>query len=262
MSYDLRLYRKDETKSPLKRKEFQKLNEKFEITLDKVGDKDQVLGFRLKYKNDQPEWLDDEGFEVYFQEDGYYWTYISYSATDEMFDYFQRLINDLSSMLELKIQDTQISNEIINPNTTTSPEDGKNRFNLTKKVMVKVVNSGILDLAAVLVAPAKSKFFVMYFLTATDPVSARSVLLSFPNNKLYASKVSVGETLKSVIDREIVMLTGSSKYKVLKIVEGGTDLDRNGNEVKRLNLHIDIPYFNINSRKLKYPSVWSEIENL
>lgn len=109
--------------------------------------------------------------------------------------------------------------------------------------------------------PSEKKFFILYFITAKNPETLKNAVLTLVGNRYYASKVNTGESLISVIDREIVDLTGSNIYDLFDVQENyDTAFDMHGKELPRTALYLDVPYFEIKSRKLKYPMEWHNPE--
>lgn len=104
--------------------------------------------------------------------------------------------------------------------------------------------------------PATSKHFILYRIQSINPATRATETLVFGEGTQYASKVNPGETLTQVIDREIVDLTGSKEYTLHSATEHDEAKDRFGNSLKRYLLMIEVPYFNPESRTLKYPAHW------
>ena len=79
------------------------------------------------------------------------------------------------------------------------------------------------------------------------------------NDQIYCSKVNPGETLHEVIQREIPTLTGSNRFQLIDIKEGGTAPDRHGKELLRMDLFITVPYFEPKLEKLRHNLEWKVI---
>lgn len=257
MSYDLRLYRKDKLKEPLSENKLESLNNKFKIVITEKDDQNRVLGFYAKYTDNNPEWLTDDGFEFYYQDKGYYFTYIAYSASEEMFEYFKKLTRDIALALNFQIQDTQMSEHIIDPNEYETFQPTENSFGFTQKILQGLANSNFLDY----VTPSTFKYFIKYFLIAVEPNTEKRKMLLLEGNKMYCSKVNVGESLCEVINKEIELLTGSKLYQITNVLHGDFDYDRHGNKIPRYNVFLQIPYFNPYKIKLKFNMKWRNLEH-
>ncbi len=252
MSYDLSLCKKDGIKEPFPKDEIEALGVKFDIIIRKLDEKNNVVGFTTKNKNDKFDWLED-GFDFWYQDEGYYATNISYSASKEAFDYFVNLASNLANELNIKVIDNQTDLDL-------DEEEAKENFDYDKKTTELVINSPLFEEIVNLKLTAKSKYFIMYLLWATDPQTGKKVVLTYDSGKTYCSKVNPGETLRSVIDKEIPMLVGSKEYKFVKMLNGGTAPDRYGNYLPRFNIYIEIPYFNPKERQLNFDFSWKEIK--
>src|SRR3989344_5782347 len=109
MSYDLQLRKEGDPNNPLTKTELQKLEESFDVKI--LSEKDNyITGFAAKFKDNQPEWVED-GIEFFWQDEEHYWTYISYSANEEMFEYFNDLTDDVAEALSLSVFNPQFENE-------------------------------------------------------------------------------------------------------------------------------------------------------
>ena len=106
--------------------------------------------------------------------------------------------------------------------------------------------------------PAASKYFTLYFVTATDP-NEKDVVLSLGNNRFFASKVDVDESILPVIQREILDLTGSNKYTLIDVRPKGTAADNFGNQIPRSIVDVRIPYFDPAKTHTKYHVEWAAL---
>ena len=252
MSYDLNLHRQDKPKAPLQKADLKKLKDKFDIVIQRSGEDGSVLDFAVKYKADNPEWLSDDGFTFHFQEDGRYWTYISYSADDEMFDYFRKLARDISEILHFTIQDPQIGNEIMTPEEFTETfETGEDVSEFAKKLTEAIARNPLLQYAG----PASSKYFTKFIIVARESETGNNVMLMMNGDQLYCNKVEKGEHFDEVILRDLEFLTGSKDYLSIDVKDGGYANDRHGNQLPRKDIIITVPFFDPRTRNL--PSIMS-----
>lgn len=251
MSYDLKLYRTNGKKGSLSKNEIDSIRNKFDIIIRYEKD-NNIISFAIKNKNDNFDWL-EEGFDFWYQDEGCYLVTVPYSVSEEAFNYFINLVKNLTNELNLKIIDNQSGKEF-------SEKDAKEIFDYTKNVANRVIKSPFLWQLFDLKVPAKSKYFIMYFLISTDPQAKKKMVLTYDFGKVYCSKVNEGESLKSVLDKEIPMLIGSGEYKFVKKIDGGIAQDKYGNNIPRFNLYIEIPYFNPKDRNLKYDFSWKELK--
>jgi hypothetical protein len=254
MSYDLYLYREDKRKEPLKREELSKLDEKFAVKVIREDAEGRVLDFGVKYNDENPDWTEEEGFEIFWQDDkGCYWHYISYSADEEMFDYFRRLTEDLAETLRLTIVDPQVSNDEMDPDefrNTAGKSD--QRFEIAQQV-TKVLSEKMF-----LYEPAQSTYFIKLFIRAWDPKASDPTMLILleQGNQMYCSKVETGQTLDEVLKKEVPPLIGDDYYQVMTMLDGDFAFDKHGNKLPRKDVFIDIPYFDPKTRNLKYNMRW------
>lgn len=255
MSYDLYLYPENKRSEPLTRDEFHTLDNKFTVKVLREDSQGRVLDFSVKYKENNPSWIDDEeeGFEIFWQPDGYYWHYVSYGVNDEVFDYFKRLTIDLAKVLSLKIQDPQVGDDIISPDEYEGQnKKSEKRFEIAQQVTQKIFDNSFLY------EPAESTYFIKLFIRAWDPNASNPnmLILLEGGNQMYCSKVEKDQTLHEVLEKEVPPLIDSNYYKVMTVTDGDFDFDRQGRKLPRKNVFIDIPYFDPKSRNLKYNMVW------
>lgn len=248
MSYDINLHRKDKQKTPFTEAELRSgLEDTFEYINTNVVD-GSVVDFEVG--------LDPmNSSEFHYQnESGCYWTYCSYSVDDAVFNKFKSEVKTIATKLDLLIQDPQIDEELINPEDFTVKDDeSSKKFDYAQQITEKI--SG--DLPYIL--PAESKHFILYFIRSQDPINGNKVLLTLGQERLYASKVEVGESIDQVVRREIPKLTGSNEYKLLNSFEYDTAKDRFGNDLPRYALDIAIPYFDPRTRHLKQMVEWKSV---
>lgn len=247
MSYDLRLYRKNQSQEPLKKEELEPLKFKFNVSITAFDERGNVEGFEITPRNGQSGNIS----EFYRQDDGSYWASISYGMSAQEFVTFKKVVKDVASMLSLQIQDPQLNNELFDPeNYDVGDRESTKRFNYVSNVFLPKIPHMI---------PAKSKYFILYFIKSKNPATSKDVILTLGNNRTYASKVNIGETLLGVVNREIIELTGSSKYKLLKVVDKyDTAFDRHGNKLPRSAIYLEVPYFDPKTKSLRYPVEWVE----
>lgn len=133
MSYDWKLYRKAKSQQPLKAADLKLLQTQYTIA-NIIFEGDAVLGFTIQDQND------GVPFEFFRQEDGGYWTFISYGATKDDFTQAKLLIKDIAARLDLKIYDPQIS---------STPFDAKeyDATNLTSEFSFSHVKNKILGIS-------------------------------------------------------------------------------------------------------------------
>jgi hypothetical protein len=264
MSYDLQLYRQDDKKEPLSRNDLQKLDEKFVVNKVRTDEHGRVLDFAVKYKDNQPNWLEEDGWEISWQEvehlegeeetGGYYWHYISYSATDEMFQYFKNIAEDVADVLHLKIVDPQLGIQGLEEDKIeTGPARANALFNIAQNVTKNLSEKFFLY------EPAESTYFIKLFIRAWDPKSSDPTMLTLlqDGNQMYCSKVETGQTLDEVLKKEIPTLIGDDYYQVMTMLDGDFAFDKHGNKLPRKNVFIDIPYFDPKTRDLKYDMRWA-----
>lgn len=96
----------------------------------------------------------------------------------------------------------------------------------------------------------------MYFINSINPEDDKEYYLTLGENTLFASKVNEGESIKTVVDREIPDLTGSREYTLLNIKEHDSAKDRHGNELKRLAISLYVPYFDPDNISTKHVVSW------
>lgn len=247
MSYDLKLYRKNRSPEPLNKEELEPLKPLFRVFITAADEKGKVKSFEVASENEQG-WV---RIEFCLQDDGSYWTYISYGGPPERFATFKREVKDVAIALGLQIQDPQLSSELVDPeNYDAGSAESAKRFNY-------IVNE-VLPMTPHMI-PATSKYFIKYFIKSKNPTTSKEVILTLGNNRIYASKVNVGESLLEVINREIVELTGSKEYKLVEVVDNyDSAFDRYGNRLPRSALFLEVPYFDPKTRRLRYPMEWVE----
>lgn len=245
MSYDLKLYRKDNSKKPFKEEELKdKLGDSFGFTATHTKN-GLAVGFDVGYESER------DSIEFHHQEEGYYWTYCSYGVGEKDFIDFKKLVKDVAIKLNMHIQDPQVGENLIEPEDFI-PDDTEscNRFGFVKKATQKVVE----QLPWIL--PTKSKHFILYFIMSEDPVTHRNMLLTLGGDKLHASKVEPEESIDQVVKREIPELTGATEYKILQVRNYDTARDSYGNELPRYSVDIEVPYFDPAKKNLKQRVEW------
>lgn len=116
------------------------------------------------------------------------------------------------------------------------------------------------DLFFKLDSPADSKYFIK--LLIYSQVGETQYVLLFhhkpqleePNKGLtYSSKVNKGERLTDVVKKEITEIIKSGEWELLRIFDGGTDFDRNGNELVKYNLIIRVSHFDTKGKQFSGP---------
>jgi hypothetical protein len=254
MSYDLYLYRKNNIKKPYDSGEvLKKLNKTFKYIYEHV-ESDKVIGFDVGYDIKAPE------IDVSYQgeEKGYYFTYCSYAVENNTFIKFKEMVVDIAKGLDMLICDPQIKPY---SSTRTQNPSEYNVDSIESRRAVSIVRSSLrqFEKLSPYILPTKEKHFIIYFISSTDPKTNKDFSLTLGNNRFYASKVNVGESIKDVVDREIVELTGSSKYDFMNIKRSDTAKDKYGNELERYALFIDVPFFNLKNRKTKYKMIWEKL---
>lgn len=255
MGYDLQLHRKNHQKEPFKAEALEKLNRAFEVEILTKNDEGCVLDFTAKSKR-----YDSESCEFSFTNDGYYWTYLSYSVSEKDFEVFMKLVDEVATLLEIDIKDPQLTDSLQTPlQHSEELEEGKKRFSFSQKITEGVAQKTTQAFALPLDTPAQGNFFTKYLITATTP-SGQRVLLSHGGQQVYCSKVLPGQTLREVIKQEVPELIGAPDYMLVSITDGGIDFDREGNELPRANLNIHVPYFEPDTRVAKYNVVWEILE--
>jgi hypothetical protein len=243
MSYDLHIYRKDTQGPRLTKEELAKLDSAFEVTITSLDESGMVIGFDLKGKR-------GEVYEFFQQDDGSYWSSVSYSATPDEMKLFRQTIKDVATRLELVIRDPQISEDHVDP-ANFQPENPESikRFATTKNVTQQVPY----------MLPADEKYFILYFIYSRDS-SQKERFLVFGENSQHASKVNPGESLSQVVSREIRDITGSPTFTFMNVQHNyDTALDRFGKSLSRSAVYIDVPFFDPKTVKTKYPVHWIEI---
>jgi len=252
MSYDLNLFRKDGLKKPFEQEEV-KSKLKGEFNYIKF---DPETGPALTFSVGKEK--EDDGLELFYQQDeGNYWTYCSYGVSEEAFENFRNLVKNVALKLELKIQDPQSGDELIDPDDfEPGDEKSSETFELTKNATANVVES------LPFILPAKEKQFILYVITSKNPETGERMFLSFKEDECYSSKVEIDESIDQVVKREIPELTGSEEYKILGMQDFGTAKDKSGNELPRYSVFIEVPYYDPKdpAKKLKHESEWKPVE--
>lgn len=244
MSYVLYLYPKNNEKVPFTEKE---LVEKIEIPYQVALWKGDNVSFDIMYSGAAP----GSEYEFHFDVD-HYVASCSYSA---YIPQFKKVVKDVATSLQLFIEDQQISPlEKIDPleYQVDDPRSIK-AIAFVKKLLEKPS----LDL----ILPASSKYFILFFIVTENLENKSYYSLLLDDGRLYASKVEEGESLKEVLDREVVDLTGSKEYELIKIdAHYDTAPDKKGNLLPRSAIHINVPYFDPKLVKTKYPMKWVEVK--
>lgn len=249
MSYDLYLQSKNPNKKPLLREDFDKLNEIFKVEILKQDENQNITEFSASHKTSNDA-LPNEFFCD--TEDGNYWTHLSYAATKEQFANFIKIATDIARFLDMDVFDPQFGKTL---DLTEENSQNTQRFQTGQQTLQHVIKKFVVMPNT----PTTSKFFTMYLITTKQPNTDRTVLLTQGKGSVYCSKVNPGETLLDVIKKELPLLTGSSEYKLKDIQDGGFDFDRHGNKLPRINLHIEVPYFDPHEKNLKYPFIWEPL---
>lgn len=249
--YDISLKPKDENKKLLNKNDLRRASDKFIISDIQSDSDDNAVAFTAKFKDYQPEWV-GEGFN--FSSDGKEPYWVSASSSDDKFlNYFFVLINDLSKALKLSIYDPDLDSDSITGllgDDTLSPQERIETEGTSGEDLWYAKQS--------FNSKAYSTYFTKYLITSVDPMTKKNLLLTMGDG-IYCSKVNEGEVLKDVIDKEIVLLTGSHEYTPIRTGDDGTALDRHGKELTRIFLSISIPYFDPNERKTEVKAIWQEL---
>jgi len=213
MSYDLQLYRNDNKKEPLSTEDLKKLDEKFIVSNVHEYKPGKVTGFEVKYKDDQPEWIED-GFDISWQgsdaEDdrAYYQTYISYSATEDMHMYFTDLINDVADELHLTIVDPQISG--------ADPETEKRQLH---EAIAKDEQKKNEQYKRILNNSAKFVFDFQIEIRSWPKHEKSYVTLYANGDQMYRGTVEKGGKLIDKLQEIVPILIGNDDYKISSITE-------------------------------------------
>jgi len=279
MSYDLFLYRKDGILKPLKKNDVEKkLYPEFSVFEFNFDEGKYATYFQV-YFSQGAQW---SGFDFTFQgEDGCYWASCPYSVDREELGYFKSVVRDVAILLDFKIKDPQISEELFEAGDY-DPNDvrGIKAFDLMKeslklKNISKILgrklsltyplkeNSTILKegLAGLLLSPIESKHFVYYIIFSRKPITLEDFYLTLDDGRFYASKVEKGESLEEVIKRDMKKLVGSEIYKLVEIDKNyDFALDKRGNKIPRTRLTLKVNFFEIDKVKSKYPMKWKKME--
>lgn len=244
MSYVLYLYPKNDKKIPFTEKELiEKIEVPYKATLWK-GDK---VSFDIMYSGDSP----GSEYEFHFDVD-HYVVSCSYSG---YIPQFKKVVKDVATFLQLYIEDQQIS-----PLERIDPLKYKVDDPRSIKA-IEFVNKLLEKQNLELILPTSSKYFILFFITAVHPENHRYYSLLLDDGRIYASKVEEGESLREVLDREVVDLTSSKEYNLIKVdANYDTAADKKGNILPRSAIHINVPYFDPTLIKTKHSMKWVAIE--
>ncbi|MFA5025924.1 MAG: hypothetical protein WC503_05450 [Candidatus Shapirobacteria bacterium] len=282
MSYDIFLYRKDGILKPYKKSE---VKERLESKIDaseyypEVGE----LAEGFSVYTDLSEGKKNSGFELFFQkEEGCYWTSCSYAVDTGFFTFFKKAIKELAILLDLKIKDPQISEEVFEAADYDADDLRSIKGIETIKELLKPENvSDILGEKVTLVyplqkdesippknfkkletifLPALKKYFIFYVILSKDPVTKEYVYLLKEDNCYVASKVEKGEILKNVIKEQMKEFFNLEKFKLIRVEEEyDFAFDREGNELPRTELTFFVEYFDLLGVKTKFPMKWNKL---
>jgi hypothetical protein len=254
MSYDLQLYREDNKMEPLSREDINKLNDKF-IVSHVYEDNGKITGFEVKYKDDQPEWVED-GFDISWQgrepddDRAYYQTYISYAADHDMWQYFTDLIEDVADELNLTIVNPQISGE--------DPETEKLRV---RKEIDKDERKKQERYDRILNKSAKFIFDFQIEIRSW-PEDAKSYKTLYANgDQMYRGTVERGATLHDKLKEIVPILIGSDNYQIVSFTDVPEWKAKEVTDNPLLRVVIEVPYFDPKSRSLKYDMSWEDLRD-
>lgn len=282
MSYDIFLYRKDGILKPYKKSEVkERLESKIDATEYYPEKGELAEGFSVYA--DLGEGKKNSGFELFFQkEEGCYWTSCSYAADAGFFQFFKKAIKELAILLELKIKDPQISEEIFEAADYNTDDSRSIKGIETMKEMLKPENiSDILGEKVTLVyplpknesippknfktletlfLPAEKKYFIFYVILSKDPKTNEYISLLREDDCYVASKVEKGEILKNVIKQHMKEFFNLEKFKLIRVEEEyDFAFDREGNELPRTQLTFFVEYFDLLGIKTKFPMKWKNL---
>jgi len=262
MSYDLQFHDEENQTKILSRSDLEKLNGMFSIKITKEDSGNRILDFEVMYKDNNPEWLIEygNGFEVYYlsyeNDDGVnescYSSSISYSADQEMFNFFGRLMTDLAKALHWKILDPQLGGKPLDPDEYLQFNEKSNqRFDIAQ-----TTTKNLAENLSVYV-PADETFFIKLFIQSFDGINQKRVLLLENGDQMYCSKVVKGQSVYDVLKEELPPLIGTKDFLVTTTSDTGDfDYDRHGNKLKRINVFIEILYFDPKERNLNRNMKW------
>lgn len=243
MSYDFQLRRENNLKEPLNTDCFQKLEDDFVVKNLRVINNDKVVEFVVKFKNNQPNWIED-GFKFVWQDKGYYWAYISYSANEKMFNYFHELTEEVAEALGLTIFNPQFETEdgkSVDRDTQAAKQRDKQRKEWINKTLDGAANF---------------EFDYRLFILSDDPESGYAIHLYENGENLYRGTVHKGEILRDRLKPTVEILTSSTNYEVINLVRVDKTLSQEITNNPLVNVTIKIPYFEPKSRNLKHNMVW------
>lgn len=277
MSYDIFLYRKDKKLEPLKKVEIEKkLYPEFSIFEFNL-DKSEEATYFWPYYSEKAQW---SGFDYSYQNDeGCYWASCSFQVDRDELEYFKKEVREVAILLDFKIKDPQISEELFDPENY-DPNDPRGvkalkiiqedmkAENMSKILGQKLVSAypskeNSLDQKElerrqrILFSPTENKYFFFFTFLSKKPKTLEDLMLVPQNGLFYGSKIEKGERLIEVIEKEIKEFIGLEKYKLLRIEEEyDFARDREGKMLPRTKLTFKVNYFDVDKVKTKYPMEW------
>jgi hypothetical protein len=251
MSYDLQLYRKDKTKRALTKEELETLDKVFITSIHFTDDQGLVDEFSVKYKQENvPDWVED-GFRFVWQNKGYFWTYISYSANEEMWEYFNDLVNDVALELDLTIVNPQVGEE-----------DPKDEKKILHEAIAKDEQKKNEQYNRILNNPAKFVFDFQIEIRSW-PVQEKSCLILYANeDQMYRGTVGKSEKLIDKLQEIVPVLIGDNDYTISSINEVPDFKAKEITNNPLLRIVIETNYFDPRTRNLRYDMSWSDLRDL